>query len=421
MGGSYNKNVIVNRLIKQERRINMRKIVVTGYGVKVPGSKNIEEFLDNIRSGVCGLETIGELAPNKTTTIVGRIKEGLEEYLHDKRYNRYPRIALLGLAAAKEALEKAKISDIRDKKVGLFFGTAIGAGPEVDFQESVIYSNQQNLRKVPVHFLHLSNYHSITASIGYFLDIKGLSRTVTTGCTSSLEAMQDAILYLRSGIIDVAIVGGIESPVDRAVIYAFAKTRALPLGQELDEGAIPFQTSSKGFAISEGSGVIILEREEDAVRRGANILGEIEEVVSNNDGTNIFCAEETGKQMIAALREVVRGRKPTYVHSQALGIQLNDTVEKNCSEDVFQHQVPFTSIKSMIGHPLGASGVIQVISALLSINYHFIPPTIRTNQLGYEQMNIVRETIFTPVWEVAVTNHGLGGNNSCAYIKKYEH
>jgi 3-oxoacyl-[acyl-carrier-protein] synthase II len=120
------------------------------------------------------------------------------------------------------------------------------------------------------------------------------------------------MVYLRSGMIDLAIVGGTDSLVDKMATYGFAKTKAIALNQTLTDGAIPFSQHSSGFAISEGSGVVILEREESALKRDVLILGEIENVVSNNDGVSIYTIDNTGEQMIKALHKVIRDRKPDY-------------------------------------------------------------------------------------------------------------
>ncbi|MBZ5750019.1 hypothetical protein [Metabacillus rhizolycopersici] len=116
-----------------------------------------------------------------------------------------------------------------------------------------------------------------------------------------------------------------------------------------------------------------------------------------------------------------RCTKNLYINSQALGINVNDRIEEYSSKEVFNHTVPYTSIKSMIGNPYGASGVLQVISSLLSITQWFIPPTIRTKKDGFEDMNSITETLFQEVNEVAITNHGLGGNNACGYVKRYKY
>lgn len=141
------------------------------------------------------------------------------------------------------------------------------------------------------------------------------------------------------------------------------------LNQSLQEGAAPFSENSRGLAVSEAAGVIILEREEHALQRSISILGEIENIASNNDGVYLYTLDETGDQMVKALKEVIKDRKPDYVNSQALGIQVNDRIEKRCSKELLNHKVPYTSIKSMIGNPYGAIGVLQVISSLLSINH----------------------------------------------------
>ena len=394
------------------------KTVVSGYGIIAPNTKNVDEFLNNLQNGVNVLELVEGEGYKNESNILGIIQDGLEELENDRKINRLPKVSKLGIAAGREALKSAAIN-LEGKKVGIFFGTSLGSITERPFQDSVIHINNDDYRKIPVTFPHYVNYHSITSSTAYFLSVKGITRTITTGCTSSLEAIESALLYLRSGKIDVAIVGGTESSIDKTVTYAFARTRVLPLDQEMKDGAVPFHEDSKGFAVSEAAGVIVLEREEDAVQRGASIKGEIVDVISNNDGVYIYSSDESGEQMLNLLKEITTSRSPDYINSQALGIKENDRIEERCSRELFKHQTPYTSIKSMYGNPLGASGILQVISSLLSVEYNFIPPTIRTTKKGYEDMKIVTETSYQEVNEVAVTNHGHGGNNACAYIQKY--
>jgi 3-oxoacyl-(acyl-carrier-protein) synthase len=392
-------------------------IVCTGYGIIAPNTVNIDQYLFNLKNGVCCIETVENAGPQNESNIVGIIKAGIEKFENDKLLKRLPRVTKLGMAATEEAIQSANL-DLKNRKIGLFWGSSLGSFIEQSFQDSIILSNEDNYRKIPMTFTHLANHHSSTASIAHYIGTNGITKTITTGCTSSLEAVQDAILYLKSGIIDIAIVGGSDSPISKATTYAFAKTKGLPLNQDIFTGAVPFQEDSNGFAVSEAAGAIILERKDEAIKREAHIKGEIVDVISNNDSVYNFSAEETGQQMINALKEITHGRKPDYVNSQALGFQLNDRIEKRCSEEIFNHQVPYTSIKSMIGHPFGASGMVQVIASLLSIQNNFIPPTIRTSKKGFENMNIVTTTKYQEINEVVITNHGLGGNNTCAYIKK---
>lgn len=394
------------------------KIVVSGYGTIAPKTRNIDEFLYNLQHGVNTLELIDGEGYKGESNIVGLVQNGLEELEKDRRINRLPKVSKLGIVAGREALESAGV-DLVGKKVGVFFGTSLGSSVDQYSLDAVVHANNDDYRKMPITFSHYVNYHSMTSSIAYFLGVKGVTKTISTGCTSSLEAIEEALLYLKAGKIDVAIVGGTESPIGKLMTYAFSKTRILPLNQAMDVGAVPFHEDSKGFAASEASGVIVLEREDDAIKRGAHIKGEIVDIISNNDGAYIFDSDESGEQMINALKDVTSGRNPDYINSQALGIQQNDRIEEKCSRELFNHQTPYSSIKSMYGNPLAAIGILQVISSLLSVEHDFIPPTIRTTKKGYEDMNIVTETIYQEVNEVAVTNHGHGGNNACAYIKKY--
>jgi len=394
-------------------------IVCTGYGIFAPDTRNIEQYLYNLQNGVCTLKVIENGGPDGQSNILGLIQEELKEIDSDHKLKRLPKATKIGIVAAKESIKSSRI-DMKNKKVGLFMGTSLGAAAEKLYQDAIQYANNEEYRKVPIRFAHFANYHGITAEIGYYIGVKGIVKTIVTGCTSSLEAIEEAMLYLESGKIDVAIVGGTDTPICNATTYAFAKNRSLPINQTLEEGAVPFQKSSKGFAMSEAAGVIILEREEDAIQRKADIKGEIVNVVSNNDGIDIFSSDESGEQMINALTEVTAGRNPDYINSQGLGIQLNDQIEKKCSKLLFDHKIPYTSIKSMYGNPLGASGILQVISALLSVQYNFIPPTIRTTKQGFEEMNIVTKTTYQNIKEVAITNHGHSGNNACAYIKEYK-
>ncbi|GAA0594353.1 beta-ketoacyl-ACP synthase II [Virgibacillus siamensis] len=394
------------------------KIVCTGYGILAPKTKNVDEYLYNLKNGVCSLEVVDQEGPKGESNILGVVNEGLEEFKANKRINRLPKVTKMGISAAKEAMKSARIN-IDDKKVGIFFGLSLGSTGERILRDGIQFVNDGDYRKIPITYAHYANYHSITSSIAHSIGVKGITKTISTGCTASLEAVEEAMLYLKSGKIDVAIVGGTDSPISKITTYSFAKTRVIPLNQTLGEGAVPFQEGSKGFAMAEASGAIVLEREEDAINRSADIKGEMVDVVSNNDGVYIYSLDDTGEQMMNALREVTEGRRPDYINSNALGIKLNDQIEKKCSELLFNNEIPYTSIKSMYGNSFGAVGILQVISSLLSVQNGFIPPTIHTSKEGYETMNIPLETRFEDVNEVAITNHGYGGNNACAYVRRH--
>ena len=395
----------------------MNHIVATGVGVISPKVENIKDFLNVLQTGENTLKENNTLMPHeKKSTILGIVENGLEEYQNNPAYKRYSKAMLLGIKAAKEAIASANI-DLTSKRVGLFVGTAIGGISEEGFLKSIALM-EEDPNKMVTHFIHFANHHSLTSANGHDLGIKGIEKTISTGCTSSLEAIEIAMLYLKNGLIDVAVVGGVDSAMSKTTNQAFIKNRSITINQTLEEGAIPFSKSSRGFAIAEAAAFLILEREEDALKRNVEILGEIEQVISNNDGIGAFSTDTKGEQLKNLVQQIAYNRKPDYVNSQALGIQINDQIEKRCSKEVFNHEVPYTSIKAMVGNPFGAAGAIQVISGLLSIKYGFIPPTTKTQKLGYEEMFINTDIQYKEINEVLVTNHGLGGNNAVAYLKK---
>ncbi|WP_144451433.1 beta-ketoacyl synthase N-terminal-like domain-containing protein [Halalkalibacter nanhaiisediminis] len=176
---------------------------------------NIEEFLYNLRNGVCGLESVNNITPKGESTIVGLIKDNFDEIPRERKYERLSRPTLLGRAAGKGALSHSGLEDFKNKKIGLFFGISVGNIGEKTYQDSIIHANSNHYKSIPIPFAHSANYHSITSAIGHFLGVNGITKTITTGCTSSLEAIQDAMVYLKSGVIDIAIVGGSDSPVGK--------------------------------------------------------------------------------------------------------------------------------------------------------------------------------------------------------------
>ncbi len=157
-------------------------------------------------------------------------------------------------------------------------------------------------------------------------------------------------------------------------------------------------------------------RKQAAEERGQKILRKNERVVSRNEAQGILKSDTSGKHMLHVFQEAVGNTKPCYVNSQALGIDTNDEIERFILKETFGDHVPITSIKGMIGHAFGAMGAIQTIASLLSMEYGFIPPTIKTDGRGFEDVPIVYETKHVEVDSVCITNHGYSGNNACLLL-----
>ncbi|WP_219838234.1 beta-ketoacyl synthase [Paenibacillus sp. R14(2021)] len=391
------------------------RIAITGFGVKAAGGENNMHLLDTLLTGKTAFELYSGYAPRGKNVALGLVKGSLGEW-DEREYAFLPRFVKLALASTQEALAlSGRIVDPR--RCGLFFGTSLGGTH--DLEATALLTRDSRFRDIPTHVCGLVNYHSASSAVSHYFDLPGITKTVVTGCTSGLEALQDAIVYMKAGMIDRAVVGGTDRAICTSIVHCFSKTRSLPLGNDIEACALPFSTDSKGFVISEGACTIMIEHESEALRRGARIYGFIDAIHSNNDGRNINGMDDSGQAIHATMAEAAAGRKPDYINSQALGSRTNDAIEYRNAQELYANEVKVTTIKGIIGHSFASSGLVQMAASLLSFEHQFIPGIYRTNMKGYESLNVQLETEANiPVKEVLITAHGYGGNNVSAYLMK---
>jgi 3-oxoacyl-(acyl-carrier-protein) synthase len=392
--------------------IKLDNIVITGYGMKVPGAQDKESFHRVLEEGISTLSVLEGVGQNQSNIVAGVIED---EFIHlgERNYKRYPRSTRLAMAAANDAVQMAKLS-YDPYKIAVIIGTSAGAILEIEQYSSVAL----DLKKYPLQGVSIVDTHTLSASVAEHIGIKGPTFTLTTGCTASIDAILMAKLLLQSGQVDACVVGGADAPLGQWSINGFTKTRAIASNVSIEQTGVPFSEDHYGFVISEGAGVLILEREESARKHGKTIFGRIQNVLSRNEGKPLLQSDETGQEMLLTYKETLGETIPCYVSSQALGLRVNDQIEGYIHRQAFQPSVPITSIKGMIGHSFAAMGAIQVISALISMEYGFIPPTLKTAGKGFEDLPIVYETSYQPVEVVSITSHGNSGNNACLVVTK---
>jgi 3-oxoacyl-[acyl-carrier-protein] synthase II len=391
----------------------MDKIVITGFGVKAPGISTIDQFKDVLEQGICTQEILHGRGNNGSNIVCGVVHEELDT-ISGQNYKRYPRTARLGIAAAEEAYKMANLQNENSARVAVIMGTSGGG-----ILEAEKFSNHgNNLKKVPIHYIPVGDPHTLSSGITKHLGINGQAYTISTGCTASLDAILMGKLFLEAGHADICIVGGSDALLGDWITYGFLKTGTIAENVEIEETGVPFSTSHKGFVKSEGSAVVIMERKKDAESRGAKIWGQVSGSASNNEALPILQSDASGRLMTAALKSAIGNSVPTYVNSQALGLVQNDMIEYITHSNLFGSTVPITSIKGMTGHMFGSMGAMQVVSSLLSMEYGFIPPTIKTSGHGFNDLPIVFEPKYQNVESVAITNHGVSGNNTCLFMTK---
>lgn len=392
----------------------MKKVCITGYGVKGPDIENARDFKVILEEGQCTLKTIDHPYQNNQI-VVGILNQDFKEVL-GKNLARLPRAARVVIAAACEAIEMANLhsKDTFCHQTGIVIGSSGGVIEEIEWViKSALLDNFRYLRPTSIGNM---NNNSISTAVASFFQIHGPCFTICNSCTSSIDAILLGKMLIETGQVECCLVGGVDTTICDIVLGGFSKLKLLLKDSDNRENCGPFGQGDM-FSLSEGGGVLVLESEEHAIKRGANILGYIKRGAMSQDALSIYHSDSTGRYMLDIVKKVVDNEPITYVNSQALGIKENDQIEQYVHEQLFDWQTPITSIKGMIGHPLGASGILQCISSLISFEYGFIPPTIHTSKFE-NAIPIVKNTIYQQVDQVLMTSHGYGGNNSCLLVSR---
>ena len=386
------------------------KSVITGMGIIGTGFSNIIEYttvLENSKSMLKQEEYEGKYI------YTGRVHEEQLNKLSRKQ-EKMSKLVRMILQACKEAVEQADIS-VRDYRTAVIVGSSGGGLAEIS---KATISSEKGKRISP-YMIGNMNANSLSSSISAELQLNGLSLLLANSCTSGIDALNLARILIESNQIDVCIVGASDEPICDTVIKGFLPLRVLQAGDNPLPIFGPF-SGGRGFSISEGAGVLIVESEQIAIQRNASILGIVEETSVTQDAISPYQSDSTGLLMEKAVAECIKENMPTYINSQALGIMENDHIEVGVYKQFFANsKIPITSIKGTVGHPMGVAPLFQIIASLISISKSFIPPTI-SEEINdyYHDYPIVTSVMEQDVDRVLITAHGYGGNNGCAMIAK---
>ena len=372
------------------------RIVITGIGVVSPFGVGRERFWDHVRRGESGTRAIGEFdaavfacrvaAPAAPVTMDDvPMFEG--EDLWDPGYRadpkRYSRAALIGVIAAREAWAHAGLR-LGEPGAGVVIGSG-GGGIDVGEQQYHDFFLDHG-RKVTPYAIPVSIVGMVSSEISISLRLRGVSHVLSCGCTSSTDAIGYAAALLRTGDADIVLSGGTDACVTPGMIFGFSRMRAVSTAynDRPAEASRPCDRDRDGVVLGEGAWMMVLEREDRARARGAVIYASIDGYGSTCDAYHRVQMAPDGDEIVRALQLAIgrAGRRPAeigYVNYHGTSTVLNDTVESRCVRRVFgahADRLQGSSVKSMIGHPQGASGAAGVVTAALAISRGFLPPTI---------------------------------------------
>lgn len=408
------------------------RIVITGMGVLAPNGKTLDEFWNANIEGQSGVGKITHFDSKPLKVhIAGEIKDfDPEQYMLPAVYRKIDRFAQLGVAAAKMAVEDARIrfENSTSERTGVVIGS--GLGGILFHEEQIITAYEKKFDWVASSAVPRISPNSVSSYIAMAFKVKGPNFATSTACSSGANAIGQALYLLRSGIIDACIAGGVEAPVTPVTFAAYQNLRAISRrNSEPAKASRPFDKGRDGFVLSEGAGILILETEEHAQKRDAKIYAELLGFATNCGAYNMVAPQPEGIDAAAAMRAALKDAgiesgDIDYINAHGTSTPFNDLAETRAIKEVFgnrAYKIPISSTKSMIGHTIGASGGIEAIVSALVINEKAIPPTINLENPDSEcDLNYVpNESRKAEVMTVMSNSFGFGSNNAVLIIRGY--
>jgi 3-oxoacyl-[acyl-carrier-protein] synthase II len=371
------------------------RVAITGLGVVAPNGIGREQFWTATRNGVSGVRRIDGFDTSQLPTRIAGQVRGFRaaDHLASRELKHVPRATALALGAAAEALRDAgldpasmSLDERRD------FGVVIGSGgASLEFAEQQF--RQYYLgdpRAVSLYTIPSSTPGSMSSEISMKFDLRGPSQVISTGCTSSTDALGRALELIRYGRVGRVLSGGTDAPIAPGIVRGFCLMRIMTTSwnDEPQRGSRPFSRDRDGFVLAEGAWILVLEELTSAVERGAPIYGELLGYGATCEAFHRVRLDESGEEPARAMQLALvdAGLDPErvdYLNLHGTSTVLNDRVETRAVKRVFGPRavtLPCSSLKSLIGHPQGACGAAGVSAALLAMRDAFLPPTINRDE-----------------------------------------
>ena len=403
----------------------MYRVAITGIGIISCLGMTVEDVGDSLRNGKSGIVVDEERIKRGFRSPLTGVIKGFTPHqtLSRKHLKTMPDFAVQAYTAALDALAMSGLSlqDIQNGETGLIFGCDSSCIAAIE--QTTMLSNLGETKAIGSGLVFRSMTSTITMNLNTLLKTKGACWSISSACSSGGHAVGQAADLITLGRQERIICGGAqeinwESMCSFDGISAFSTQISRP-----DKASRPFDASRDGLIPSGGAAVLMLERYDLAEKRGAKILGEILSYAFSSDGNNISVPSEEG--IMAAIRQgldraCLRPSDIEYICAHATSTPVGDAVEAACISAVFGKNTPYvSSTKSMTGHELWMSGASQVVYSVIMSQGGFIAPNVNfENPDQYsEKLNIVRETIDTPLHTALCNSAGFGGTNSCLILK----
>lgn len=405
------------------------RVVVTGMGVVSPVGNGLNDFWTNLCNGKSGIVRIDRFDPSAfRSQIAGLVPPVTLNGASEKDLRRLDPYTVYAMAASDEAWKQSglDVNVENPERIGVVVGSGIGGIKTI--AEEVVRLHEGGPRRVSPMMIPkgLSNMASGNIAIRYGL--QGPNKCVVSACATSNHCIGDAVSLIRAAEADVILAGGAEAPIVPFGLAGFGAMRALSTrNDEPQRASRPFDKDRDGFVSAEGAGILVLESEEHAKARGAEILGEVGGIGETCDAYHVTAPLPDASVGARALKlsmdkAGVNSSDVGYFNAHGTSTPYNDAGESKALRAVFgQDMPPVSSTKSMMGHLLGAAGAVEAIACLLAIRHGVIPPNINYETPDPEcDVNIVANEAREQNVEIALSNSlGFGGHNAALVCKRY--
>ncbi|MGD8622986.1 MAG: beta-ketoacyl-ACP synthase II [Anaerolineae bacterium] len=416
-----------------KKRNIKERVVITGMGALTPLGLSVEETWEGLVAGRSGITEITQFdASELPIRIAGEVK-GFDptDYIHFKEARRMARCSHLALAAGTQAMADAGLGDqVPDpERSGVIIGTGVGG-----FDEGLVaweaFKNKGLRRVNPFTAMALlANMPAHHVSLRF--QCQAYNNTTVTACAAGTQAIADAVEVIRRGSADLMLAGGVEGMIHEVIIGAFTVMRVLAADNEHPEKACkPFDARRDGFVSAEGTGIVVLERLDKALDRGAKIYAEVLGGAANTDAYHAAIPDPEGAGAYRVMKWAVEnaGISPDevdYINAHGPGTVVGDPIETKAIKQLLgerAYQVPISSTKSMVGHALGGIGAIEAIACVQTINTNTIHPTLNLEVPDPEcDLDYVPQVARQAEVQTTMSNSfGLGGQNACLVLRQFE-
>jgi 3-oxoacyl-[acyl-carrier-protein] synthase II len=359
------------------------RVAITGIGVVSAFGPGRETFWRHLVEGRSATRLVDELplAPGACRVAAPVPDSALGDDAHDPR--RAAKVSKIAVAAAREALEDAGIKPDRVPGLGVIVGSGAGGIDVAERQYGDYFAG--GYHRISPYAIPVSIVGIVSSEISIALGLRGVSHVISTGCTSSTDAIGYAAAAIRAGDAEVMVTGGADACVTPGMLLGFARMRAVATKYDDRAAAAsrPFDAGRDGFVLGEGAWMLVLESEPHARARGARVYAYVDGYASTCDAFHRVQMDPDGAEIVRAISTAITraGRRPAdigYVNFHGTSTQLNDAVEARCVSAVFGGAAGYcgSSTKSMIGHPQGASGAAGIVASALALSRGVLPPTI---------------------------------------------